>query len=92
MSDFTQTMKDWSRMCKSMPDCDSGPCPIFNKLAACMMPYAREADWEHVEQIIDNWAESNPENPHYPTWCQFLYDDFLKWCQERNPGRANKEG
>ena len=48
-----------------MPDCDSIPCPMFHSLGVCMIPYAREADWEHVEQIIDNWAESNPKNPHY---------------------------
>ena len=79
MSDFTQTMKDWRRMCKlysaNFKTCCDG-CPLDdlvqgNRGAIYDEDFADVVDWEELEKRIDKWAEEHPE-PQYPTWGEWF--------------------
>lgn len=83
--DFVQVMKDWRRMCNSVPgksefkslcsDKESGyVCPLkYNGL--CCKAIASQTDEDIIsgENIIAAWAAEHPE-PVYPTWAEWLVD------------------
>ena len=77
MSDFTQTMKEWTRMCRSHND-EPDPCELC-KLGhngeLCMAVFEAadvgEPDYAHIENVVARWAEEHPE-PQYPTWLEWL--------------------
>lgn len=86
MSDFTQTMKDWRRMCDSFIDCNecllkSCPSPRNNK-------WDTGKSFDDMKKTIDKWAEDHPE-PVYETWLEFIKrfetgklkseQDFIYW-------------
>ena len=85
MADFVQTMKDWRRMCKTYTTDDDETCckscPIMaleyseHDCDAIFSDWAESADWEEVEDIIQMWANENPE-PVYPTWYEYLGDIY----------------
>ena len=100
MAGFIETMEQWRRMCE-MYSCDDDDyycvgCPIKelkydeHGCDAIFSEWAKKADWDAVEEVIHVWAERNPE-PVYPTFGEWMYDSFLKWCQENYPGRAKDE-
>ena len=85
MSDFVQTMKDWSRICNSVPgksefknlcsDKESGyVCPLRNN-GLCSKTIASLTDKDIIsgENIIAAWAVEHPE-PQYPTWAELLLE------------------
>ena len=67
MSDFTQTMKDWRRMCKAHEHCVG--CPLEKYDIGCLNK--EEMDYDVMERVIDEWAKQHPE-PKYPTWGEWL--------------------
>ena len=97
MSDFTQTMKDWRRMCKlysaNFKTCCDG-CPLDdlvqgNRGAIYDEDFADVVDWEELEKRIDKWAEEHPE-PQYPTWLEWL--ESIGVMEDATPtmGRLNR--
>ena len=97
VADFVQIMKNWRRMCKVYTvfkhECEG--CPLENiaehACGAIFEPeFADVVNWQKVEGIVEKWATEHPE-PVYPTWCEWLYEDFLLWCQTKHPGRAKDE-
>lgn len=100
MAEFQEVMRQWRRMCK-ICTCsskweliDSHECPIISE--HCSYPCDEyPQDWteetiEQFEKIVMAWAAERPE-PVYPTWCDWFYEGFLKWCQTKHPGRAKDE-
>ena len=88
MSDFVQMMKDWSRICNSVPgkseckslcsDKESGyVCPLRNN-GLCSKTIASLTDKDIIsgENIITAWAAEHPE-PVYPTWAEWLIEQGL---------------
>ena len=83
MADFVQTMKDWRRMCNSVPgksefknlcsDKESGyVCPLkYNGL--CCKSVASQTDEDVIsgENIIAAWAAKHPVV--YPMWWEWLF-------------------
>ena len=47
-------------------------------------------DYAKMEEDALKWAAEHPE-PVYPTFAEWLYESFLKWCQANHPGRAKDE-
>ena len=73
MTNFTQIMHDWQRMCKYFDehyqeDC-CHVCPIHNCDAIWAMD--ETTDWGKIEELINAWAAEHPE-PKYPTWREYL--------------------
>lgn len=78
MTNFTQTMHDWQRMCKYFDehyheDC-CHICPIQN--CGAIWEMANITNWEEFEEIISTWAAEHPE-PKYPTWREYLTKNGL---------------
>lgn len=71
MAEFVTVMKDWARMCASMQGgiakCDN--CQLLKVL--CQYKPNEKVDFAGAEQIIEKWAEDNPE-PVYPSWYAWL--------------------
>lgn len=73
MSDFTQTMKDWKRMCGSFfycHECPLGRCPSPPKSI-----WDTGKSFDDMEKAIDKWAAEHPE-PQYPTWGEWLLKTY----------------
>ena len=83
MTNFSQVMRDWHRMCDKMDkihgDEACSHCPICQTDAAkygCDAIYtewAANVDWDKVASIVEAWAAKNPE-PAYPTFREWLID------------------
>ena len=48
----------------------------------------KEPDWEEMKNT--EWGSFTIQT-EYPTWADFLYYDFIVWCQENYPHRAKDE-
>lgn len=67
MSDFTQTMKDWQRMCDAHINCSH--CPLEHCISPAHTKW--DEDFDRLERIVDAWAAEHPE-PKYPTWTEYF--------------------
>lgn len=96
MAKFSEVMRQWRRMCDAMETtagegygCDI--CPVNNATdtmgCGAIFDMPPETNWEGMAEKIMRWAAEHPK-PAYPTWADFFYDEFLRWCQEYHPGRA----
>ena len=73
ITNFTQTMHDWQRMCKYFDehyheDC-CHICPIQN--CGAIWEMENTTNWKEIEEIISTWAAEHKE-PIYPTWREYL--------------------
>ena len=72
MAEFTEVIRQGSRMCKAYVDCNR--CPLggapFIKLSRCPFAVFNDTEQETVEaceRAVMGWAQDNPE-PQYPCW------------------------
>ena len=76
MAEFSEVMRQWQRMCKSMQmknmsckeDCLLGHNPTCGELE-----YASLEEIKNAETVIMKWATEHPE-PVYPTWSEWLQE------------------
>ena len=66
MSDFTQTMKDWKRMCEAHNYCYECQLDFLGDICSEIL-----MNYEKVLNIVSQWAADHPE-PKYPTWREWL--------------------
>ena len=75
MTDFVQTMRDWSRMCRSQGDnctgCDMWKKSLSGGLCFCVKDEYSEEAIKAAEKIVTEWAAEHPE-PKYPIWGKYL--------------------
>ena len=97
MAEFQEVIRQWGRMCKCNTcgnEEDLPMCPIDCSLGLALcdeLPHNwTEEAAEQFEAIVIKWAEEHPE-PVYPTFAEWLYVSFLKWCQANHPRRAKDE-
>ena len=86
MTNFSQVMRDWRRICDKMDkDYDieaCSHCPISQRGAlkgyceAIYTDWAANVDWDKVASIVEEWAAENPE-PVYPTWVEWLMSESV---------------
>lgn len=87
MTNFSQVMHDWRRMCNKM---DEGyeveaclHCPLTLADAtkrgcdAIYTNWAADVDWDKIASIVEEWAAKNPE-PVYPTWYEYVWSQLTK--------------
>lgn len=78
MTDFVQTMKNWSRMCLSFKSCND--CPMMDAdgwtYILCSEGGISSVRPEVAEKVIVKWATEHPA-PVYPTWAEWLYEQGL---------------
>jgi len=83
MTEFTQTMKDWHRMCKAMTEKNSYDacisCPL--EYYGCPAVYEgfdtyKDVNFEAVGERIAEWAAEHPVV--YPTWGAWLSKTYGK--------------
>lgn len=79
MSEFTEVMRNWRRMCKAYTTddescCDGCPVVDFHE-HGCGAIFEMEdsTDWQKYADTIREWAAEHPE-PVYPTWIEWLVD------------------
>ena len=76
MSDFTQTMKDWRRMCNYYQT--HRTCPMYCPMAGVNISQCRKFVYDNPEKaahIIGDWAKQHHE-PEYPTWYEYLSNRY----------------
>lgn len=73
MTNFTQIMHNWQRMCayydKFYQEDSCHFCPI--KKCDSIWEMRDVTNWKEYEEIISTWAAEHPE-PKYPTWREYL--------------------
>jgi hypothetical protein len=79
VAEFQEVMKQWARMCNSVPgkseyisicsDKESGYICPMKDCGLCNKPLSSQTDDDRIigERIIMSWAAEHPE-PVYPTW------------------------
>lgn len=85
MTEFQEVMRQWARMCNSVPgkneytnlcsDKESGYICPMKDCGLCNKPLSSQTNDDRLigERIIMAWAAENPE-PIYPTWEMYLVD------------------
>lgn len=73
MTNFTQTMHNWQRMCNYFDkhyneDC-CHICPIQN--CGAIWEMEDTTDWKKIEEIVNTWSAEHKE-PIYPSWREYL--------------------
>ena len=78
MAEFTETTRQWRRMCKvfSVEDHECEGCPLRHITEnACGAIFEAEfadvVDWHELEERVMAWAAEHPE-PVYPTWGDYI--------------------
>lgn len=73
MTNFTQTMRNWQRMCKYFDKHYEDECCRICLIHNCDAIWAMDeaTDWGKIEEIVNTWAAEHPE-PKYPTWREYL--------------------
>lgn len=77
VSDFAETMMDWTRLCDSMDkkysdDCCKN-CPLCGFGCGGIFEMPKNTDWRLLQEKVAAWAAENPE-PVYPTFKEWLID------------------
>lgn len=79
MSDFTEVMKQWRRMCKAQDDGSNrdvcATCPMGGVEQSCVAIFEGDMDYVRVEKVVTKWAQENPE-PVYPAWRDWLRSQY----------------
>ena len=91
MTNFSQIMRDWRRMCNKM---DEGyeveaclHCPLTladvtkSGCDAIYTDWAADVDWDKIASVVEAWAKENPE-PIYPTWEMYLAERMTADMQD----------
>lgn len=95
MAGFQEVMRQWKRLCMESHGenaCANCPCSKDEYALFCDAIYdtPNDTNWPFIETAVMSWAAEHPE-PVYPTFAEWMYDSFLKWCQRNYPGRAKDE-
>lgn len=78
MTNFTQTMRDWQRMCKYFERHYNYACCEHCPLESCGAVWEMDdtINWEDFEKKISTWTAEHPE-PIYSSWREYLKEKGL---------------
>lgn len=90
MAEFQEVMRQWTRMCDACDNEEDVKCFIDGNVCGRFHAMKDRMNVAAIEKTVMQWAAEHPE-PVYPTFAEWMYDSFLKWCQGNYPGRAKDE-